>query len=143
MNSVLEMFHGSNTPITAIRGDGVFGGLFASASAGAARSHGEVLYRIDSPRHLSDFDLNYSIEGAYEAALELADGDERVADAIMSVGCESLDDCDPEDAAAQGWGLQRLRGQLAAKLGFTSVEMLDEHGTTYLCLPGCRIERVA
>lgn len=135
----MELFHGSNEAITEIRAEGIFGGLFASSSEGSARSHGAVLHTIESPRHLSDFELNYSIDGAYDVALEIADGNDRIAAAIMSVGCEALDDCEPEDAGEQGWEFQRLRGVLAARLGYTSVEMLDEHGTTYLCLPGCSI----
>ena len=135
----MELFHGSSETITEIRNSGVFGGLFASASESSALSHGGVLHSIESPRHLSDYALNYEVGGAYDVALEIARGDERVADAIMSKGCESLDDCEPEDAAEQGWEFQRLRGVLASKLGYTSVEMLDEHGTTYLCLPGCVI----
>lgn len=137
-----ELFHGSTQPISEIHARGTFGGIFATVSAASARSHGDVLHRIESPRHLSDFALNYEIEGAYDAALELAGGDERIADAIMSKGCESLDDCDPEDAGEQGLEFQRLRGVLAARLGYTSVEMLDEHGTTYLCLPGCSVSIV-
>ena len=136
----MELFHGSSEAISEIRADGVFGGLFASSNESAALSHGGMLHVIESPRHLTDFELNYTIEGAYEAALEIAGGDERVADAIMSKGCESLDDCGPEDAGEQGWEFQRMRGLLASKLGYTSVEMLDEHGTTYLCLPGCVIK---
>lgn len=72
-------------------------------------------------------------------ALRLADGNEDVANAIMSPGCQTLPDCEPEDLAEQGWRFQMLRGKLAAALGYTSVEMLDEHGTSYLCLPGCKI----
>lgn len=138
----MELFHGSHETITEIRADGVFGGLFG-AGEGQALSHGPVLHKITSPRHLSDFELNYEIDGAYDAALEIAGGDERIADAIMSKGCEELDDCDSEDAGEQGWEFQRMRGVLASKLGYTSVEMLDEHGTTYLCLPGCSIRVIA
>ncbi len=138
-----ELFHGSNEAITDIRADGTFGGLFATSDERAARSHGNLLYRVESPRHLSDYELNYDVEGAYEAALELAKGDEAIAEAIMSKGCETPDGCEPEDAAELGWEIQKLRGKLAVRLGFTSVEMLDEHGTTYLCLPGCTVEAVA
>lgn len=138
----MEHFHGSNEAITEIRAEGVFGGLFASGNERSALSHGDMLHRIESPRPLTDYALNYEIEGAWEAALAVADGNEAVAEAIMSAGCESLDDCDPEDAGDQGWEFQRLRGALAAKLGYTSVEMRDEHGTTWLCLPGCKVEIV-
>ena len=134
-----ELFHGSSETISSISGDGVFGGIFAGSER-AARSHGDTLHVIRSPRHLTDFALNYEIEGAYDIALEIAGNDQRIADAIMTKGCEALDDCDPEDAGEQGWEFQRMRGVLAARLGFTSVEMLDEHGTTVLCLPGCVID---
>lgn len=134
----MEMFHGSAEKITEITDSGFFGGLFASACEMAASSHGDVLHTIFSPRPLTDYKLNYEIEGAYDLALEIARGDERVADAIMTPGCEALDDC--EDACEQGLEFQRMRGELARRLGYTSVEMLDEHGTTWLCLPGCEIQ---
>lgn len=140
MNS--EVFHGSPEIVAAILPGGVFGGLFAAASERSAISHGDVLHVIESPRHLSDYELNYEIDGAYAVALELGGGSELIADAIMTPACEPLDDCPAEDAGEQGWKFQRLRGVLAARLGFTSVEMLDEHGTTYLCLPGCSIRVV-
>jgi hypothetical protein len=135
----MELFHGSSKAIDQITNSGIFGGLFAASSERSALSHGPLLHKIESPRHLTDYALNYEVDGAYDIALEVADGDERVAEAIMSKGCEALDDCDPEDAGEQGWEFQRLRGQLAARLGYTSVEMLDEHGSTVLCLPGCVI----
>lgn len=135
----MELFHGSHETITTIRADGLFGGLFASTSKSSALSHGEVIHVIESPRPLSNYALNYEVVGAYDVALEVANGDERIADAIMAPECECLDDCNPEDAGEQGWEFQRLRGVLVSRLGFTSVEMRDEHGTTYLCLPGCTI----
>lgn len=132
-----ELFHGSSERITEILPEGVFGGLFASCCVDVARSHGDVLHVIRSPRPLTNFALNYQIEGAWELAVELCDGDETRAEAIMSPECPS-DSADIED----GWELQRLRGELARRLGYTSVEMRDEHGTTWLCLPGCEIEVV-
>lgn len=137
MTTIDDIFHGSTERITTIEQDGLFGGVFASGNKLAALSHGDVLHRITSPKHLTDFELNYSIEGAYEAALEIAGGDETLADIIMTPGCESK--ADDSDAS---WDTQRLRGALAAKLGYTSIDMLDEHGMTYLCLPGCTIEVV-
>lgn len=124
-------YHGSHKQLSEVTATGMFGGVFA-ASEQAALSHGSVLHEIESPRPLTDYELNYEVEGAYDVALELCGGDESRADSIMSAGCES-DDADAEE----GWELQRLRGQLAARLGYTSIEMKDEHGTTWLCLPGC------
>lgn len=135
-----ELFHGSPSELSSISGDGVFGGIFG-ASKEAALSHGGMLHVIVSPRPVTDFELNYEIEGAYDVALELANGDEAMADAIMSKGCEVPEsaDIEPEDLGEAGWEIQRLRGILASRLGFTSVEMEDEHGTTWLCLPGCEV----
>jgi len=133
------MYHGSHEQITEIRDDGVFGGLFASVDADSAASHGAHVHRIESPHHLTDFELNYVIEGAWDFAVEVAGGDEDKAEAIMNADCPIHDDIASEDAGEYGWELQRLRGVLAARLGYTSVDMRDEHGTTTLCLPGCAI----
>lgn len=134
----MKRYHGSNETLTEIRGEGIFGGLFA-ACRGAARGHGKFLHRVVSPRPLSDYELNYEIPNAWEVAVDVA-GDEVAAEAILSPACPVPDDCAPEDFADVGWELQRLRGVLASRLGFTSVEMEDEHGTTWLCLPGCIVE---
>jgi hypothetical protein len=128
-------FHGSRSVIERITSAGIFGGLFCASSESAAMSHGEVLHEIVSARPLTDYELNYEIEGAWEKAVALCGGDEARAEAIMTPGCEA-------DDAEEGWELQRLRGVLAARLGYTSVEMLDEHGTTWLCLPGCEVQVV-
>lgn len=137
----MELFHGSHSEISSISDTGLFGGIFAAASREAAASHGDQIYRIQSPRPLSNYALNYEIDNAWEVAIEVAGGDEDVAEAIMAPECSALVDAD--DAGEQGWEFQRLRGVLARTLGFTSVEMLDEHGTTYLCFSGCTIERIA
>lgn len=134
-------YHGSFEEITTIKGSGTFGGIFG-ADERAARSHGNVLHLIESPRHLTDYVLNYDVEGAYDVALEIADGDEELADAIMNADCPVVGDVEPEDFAEASWNVQRLRGKLAAHLGFTSVEMRDEHGTVTLYLPGCTISKV-
>ena len=137
MDMTMVCFHGSSQRFSEITDTGVFGGVFGTSEKYPALSHGAILHVITSPRPLTDFELNYVIEGAYEKALEIARGDERVADAIMSAACPAMDQ--PDWDYEFGWELQRLRGKLAARLGYTSVEMLDEHGTTWLCLPGCDV----
>jgi hypothetical protein len=138
-----EMFHGSyEEGLEWITAGGRFGGVFASIDP-VAEYYGCYIYLIQSPRELTNFELNNKIEGAREAALEIAGGDQSIATAIMKRDCrhekagnsESGWECD----ADFGWKLQKMRGQLAAKLGYTSVEMRDVHGTTWLCLPGCSI----
>jgi hypothetical protein len=86
----MERFHGSDERLSEIRSTGIFGGVFAAASKQQALSHGRVVHRVNSPRPLSDFDLNYLIDGAWEAALVVAGGDEAVAECIMSVDCPTL-----------------------------------------------------
>ena len=92
----MELFHGSNQEITEISDSGVFGGIFGTASESSARSHGNNLYVIESPRHLEDYALNYEIDGAWEMALEVCNGDEAIAEAIMKPGCDSSDFDDPD-----------------------------------------------
>ncbi|MEM6980705.1 MAG: hypothetical protein AAF539_13675, partial [Planctomycetota bacterium] len=85
------------------------------------------------------------VEGFWDACMEVCNGNETIADAIFydskiseSDRDELCEITDVEDYDISGeWALQRLRGQAAAKLGYTSIESLDEHGTSYLCLPGC------
>lgn len=131
----MQVFHGSNSKVEKITSRGTFGGLFGSACESVALSHGDILHTITSPLPLTDYELNYEVAGAWEAAVELCGGDEDQAEAIMQAGCP----CDSDDAE-DGLELQRLRGVLAARLGYTSVEMEDEHGTTWLCLAGCEIQ---
>lgn len=131
----MQTYHGAHSKISEIKSAGMFGGLFSAVEERAAASHGDALHIITSPRALTDYELNYEVDGAWDVAVAICRGDESRAEAIMSPACES-------DDGYEGWELQRLRGALAAKLGYTSVEMLDEHGTTWLCLPGCGIESV-
>jgi hypothetical protein len=130
----MQTFHGSHTTVTEITGRGAYGGVFGATDAGPALSHGDVLHIVESPKPLTDFELNYTIQGAWDVALKICRGDEERAEAIMDAGCP-CDSPDPEDHIE----IQRLRGELARQLGYTSVEMQDEHGTTWLCLPGCSI----
>ena len=157
-------YHGSRnggSTIVIDRFDG-FGGLF-SGSAEVARSHGDHVYEITSPRPLSaaklfsilhtthDAESEAAATAAYDAALKIADGCEEIAERIVSAECDHDDLSDEalavlsarvDETWCVSWELQRLRGQLAARLGYTSVEMRDEHGQTWLCLPGCTIVRV-
>lgn len=134
-----DHYHGGPSPLHEINSGGLFGGLFGASSKSAALSHGDVLHGLRSPKPLSDHDLNYEIEGAYGHALKLAHGDEEVADSIMSADTPVPEKLSGKDDGEISWELQRLRGKLASELGYTSVEMLDEHGTTWLYLPGSEV----
>lgn len=137
------MWHGSYEIISKINDDGVFGGLFGGGPS-EALSHGPVLHKLVSHNPLTNYELNYEIEAAWDIALEICNGNEETAEIIMEKGCEIQpeDDEDGFEIAERGWEMQRLRGVLARRLGYDSVEMEDEHGTTWLFLPGCEITQM-
>ena len=154
----MELFHGSNEIISAIKNTGIFGGLFASSNKDAALSHGAKLHVINAARVLSQHDLNYEID--YELIANtlrslLSDdlSDEELDTAYAAVIDEKdvyrMDEDDilrifrADDLGEAGWEAQRIRGQVAKKLGYDAVEMSDEHGTSYLVLPGTKIEALS
>lgn len=130
-----------------------FGGIFASPRRVAAESHGENVFYIEIPDSLilESYHLTYEIESERTiAALEKAFGralSEEEQDFLWDAVIEekSVDEdflcelLELEDAAEAGWECQRLRGQVARNLGFQAVEMEDEHGTSYLVLPGAEL----
>lgn len=144
------MFHTSTSPEPfEIVSDGLFGGIFASVKPYYTAPCGvdAYLYIVDSPRHLSSDDL-YTMRmqdgsDVDDIALDICDGDEELASAILRASCnvieimESRGIDDPDFA----WDAQSKRGELARRLGFTSIEMRDEQGTAFLCLPGCTVRR--
>lgn len=142
MNYIAEnigpLYHGSHGIITEITTDGIFGGIFAADSLQVARSHGSVIHEIVSPRPLTNAIIY--MEGFEQEALELADGNDELADAILDSACQAPEFLVEEMGFKADWYVQSLRGTLARLLGYTSVQMYDEHGTTWLCLPGCAVK---
>ena len=132
MDVNVTYYHGSKSEIAAIKNGGMFGGIFATACKQAAMSHGKVLHTVTSQNPLTDYALNYEIDGAWNAALEIADGNEDLAEAMMDADCPDVDGFD-------GWDVQAKRGELAKKLGFDAIEMRDEHGAVWLCFAKCTI----
>lgn len=150
----MQLFHGGD--ITSIEDTGLFRGAFATPNDMAARSHGK-LNVIELEKVLSDFELNYEIDAdetrtAFEAVCE-EEGVDAESDIIWDAVIEDanvfemdedevleafemaiiLQDVDLGNAS---WAAQRMRGQVAKKLGFDAVEMDDEHGTIYLVTRG-------
>lgn len=150
---LIELFHGSTERISDVRDDGVFGGVFCGTSESVALSHGPYLHRVElpGPSIASSFDLGQADYAAILAALIAHSGagasDDTTLDALYD--CVT-DDKEPgqslwaalgaEDQATASWKTQRLRGKVAGALGYSAVEMSDEHGTSYLVLPGAKIE---
>ena len=147
----MKLFHGSFEQISEIKDLGIFGGLFAAADEDAALSHGEVLHTIEiaDDKALTQQDLSYELDAdAVMAALNVVAGHwcddmDRLFELVVEE--EEVEDADVEllradDLGEAGWEAQRIRGQLAKALGYAAVEMSDEHGTTWLVLPGAKIE---
>lgn len=153
---ILHLYHGSPTS-SPIRVDdrGVFGGLFASADETAALSHGDYLHRIDMPagkiadsqmldvpdvRNRLEDRLGKLTDDEYDAVHNAVVRDEGLygsgvnEDRIKDLFAAS-------DLGEAGWQAQRIRGDIAKDLGYSAVKMSDEHGTSYLILPGAVTKR--
>jgi len=143
----MKLFHGSysdTAPVIkigafAMTGDNVFDGLFASADFGAADSHGDYVHSYEVSNIADSSDLNARIDDviAFLAGEVEADADdiEAMANAIADDECDDAFESilNPRSCTGNaGWEMQRLRGRVAAHLGFDAVEMDDEHGTSYL-----------
>lgn len=141
----MKLFHGSYENIAptikvgafAMSGDNVFDGLFACADADIAGSHGAFVYGYEVDLIASNSELNERIDDVIEFLhKELDSVDiEPLAYAIADDICDEAfaDILSPRSCTGDsGWEMQRLRGRVAAHLGFDAVEMEDEHGTSYL-----------
>lgn len=159
----VRLFHGSilDKDIPEIKSSGVFGGLFGNSSISVAESHGENLHFMDvNEDDIADnIYLRDKAEENHEDvdkffSWEFADPlDEDQKELILEALLEDrslfrMDDEDVEtikallyedDTGEADWKMQYLRGQLAKLLGFKAVEMEDEHGTSYLILPGNKV----
>ncbi|HDZ2531264.1 TPA: hypothetical protein RSS14_002523 [Klebsiella pneumoniae] len=141
----MKLFHGSYENIApaiklgayAMTGDNVFDGIFASADPEIAGSHGRFVhvYNVESVADNSDLNERISDVIAF-LRLELESDDiEALAYALANDECDDsfADMLSPRSCTGNaGWEMQRLRGRVAAHLGFDAVEMEDEHGTSYL-----------
>lgn len=129
-------------------GENVFDGIFVSPNRDAASSHGGG--------HVHEYDIDDS--GVCDTRFLMYHADYRK---ILDVIRKETRAKSPEDVEALadavihedepdehlhpllrnrieaewggiGWEMQRLRGRVAAALGFDAVTMDDEHGTSYL-----------
>lgn len=140
------LYHGSNEKIDKVTFRGEYGGIFASASKDSALSHGAVLHTIDvddseimSQSDIENVDNEDLLSAAHwvkeediDSLRELVVGDRSPIDSDVDLMHVS----DLSEASIAG---QRIRGEIARAKGFKAVEMNDEHGTSYLVLPGAKI----
>lgn len=150
------LYHGSHEVLKEIKDEGIFGGIFASCDEEVCLSHAPKLHKIE----LADSDILTQSGLAYEdydhikaALTDTLAFEEDEEGAIYSIVIENGSVFNNEleearileifrcaDLADASWQAQRIRGVIAKRLGYKAVEMKDEHGTTYLVLPGSQIE---
>ena len=159
VGDMVTMYHGSRFPVPLVLDEGMFGGVFASPSKQAAGSHGDVLNVTDIPKDkiLTSNDLNYSInwEDTEPALMDAYDysysdlSDDQKAALVRAVIDDDAFKVDPDvlmkimrtsDLGEALWEAQNIRGRLARNLGYSAVEMDDEHGLSYLILPGAKLK---
>ena len=158
----MELYHGGS--VSNVEDGGLFRGVFASACEDVASSHGYLhKSEIEDDKILTDYSLNYELDHSeVRAAFEAVCAEEGVdaeSDLIWEAVIEEadvfeMDEYDvlesfemamigeDESVGMASWVAQRMRGQVARKLGYIAVEMDDEHGTSYLVLPGAEFSRV-
>ena len=147
-SAFMFLYHGSDKIIDNISPGGTYGGVFGILSPGPTKAYGDILHTVAIPRE-------YVID--QEALIAEVRPDELKRAFNATVGKPELwnavvmDDFDGTDLKTiegvlkmQGRDkcfheCQRLRGIMAAKLGYKAVSMSDEQGISYLCLPGCTI----
>jgi len=157
---MIELFHASPEKISEITDEGLFGGVFASASDEVALSHADNLHKIvlDESDICTQSFLNYDVDYQTVKSIILEECSEMSDDELdeiyniivedKSVHDVELDEArilsilKAEDLAHASWKGQKIRGVIAKKLGFKAIEMDDEHGLTYLVLDGVAITQI-
>ncbi len=152
----MKLFHGSysNTaPVIKVgefalgSASNLFDGIFASPAFDSADSHtangGTVhTYIVDDENIAESRDLDARYDDVCEFLKSELDADDvdEIADRVIWDNDSDAEDfadiltprMDSDVPGAYSWEIQRLRGRVAAHLGFDAVEMDDEHGTSYL-----------
>ena len=150
----MKLFHGSaiNTaPVIRVgafiagKATNIFDGLFASPERETAECHGDgYVYTYDIPdeKIAESLDLDNRYEEVWallRSELEIDDV-KAIADCIMWDNSHEAEDFLNIMSPRQSGGaseaafreMQRLRGRVAAHLGYDAVEMYDEYDVSYL-----------
>jgi hypothetical protein len=143
----MQLYHGSKEDnLTVVTDSGLFGGVFASCDYNNAYAHGDFVYTIDlnDDEVIMEEDLSWGLD--YEKVLntfvevtghtEQSEEFDKIWGYVIEDKSMSYDEFDADMA----WEYQRMRGEVAKKLGYKAVSMRDEHGTSYLVLPGAKME---
>lgn len=164
---MITLYHSSPVPFSEVRPYGSqagatdFGGIFALTNPEGSIDHGPFLHRIElrNEEVLTQYVINTEISSDFiESVLRHNlriehDEDLYLAKQITELDRNVFDFSDDErerlcyvfrsDMDQLAWDGQRVRGQIAHAAGFKAVEMTDEHGRSYLVLPGVQLSLVA
>ena len=156
----MKLYHGTDdnelnlTEVTGkIDGWNIFYGMFFSTSLASAESHGDTIFEteISEDEIIEASALAYNEQTASiikELYYDISDEEVETLIELASEN-ESEYNCDAERFAEilsveeefVGWEYQNVAGYIAEKLGYKAVKCHDEHGTSYLVLPGNKIYR--
>ena len=145
----MKLYHGtSNKNLAVIKDSGLFGGLFMAASIEAAESHGDEIYcaELGLAEIAGSYDLDevedfhkffpWLSQECFEEHEEMLRAIVLDDDGVWGFAAEAVLAAFAEDDVADaGWLAQKIRGKVAASLGFKAVEMSDEHGSAVNILP--------
>jgi hypothetical protein len=141
-----RFFHGSHEPIKEINQTKSFEGLFASGTPKSAMSHGSgYLHYMDVPENKimgpGAPDISDKIIEKHMKEMLGDKYNKNTKDVINNAVIHDIPQHDNDkltnalnsaDSGEAGWEAQRLRGNLAKKLGYHAVAMSDEHGISHL-----------
>jgi len=157
----IRFYHGGRSDVSVVENSGRFGALFASRDIDSASGPGEVskTYYVDLPENkvLTDSYLNYrlpykDVSDALEKVSGVKKGSEDFDSLYEFVVEQKVISEDNEDLALNifraddigeaEWDAQAMRAKLARELGYDAVDVKDEHGTSYMILPGAKMTDV-
>ena len=163
---MITLYHSSPSPFDVVKPYGTnsgaidFGGIFALTDPEGSIDHGSFLHRIELEESevLTQFIIDTEIssdliESVLRKNLRIeSDEDLDLARHITELDRNvfDLDEQDQErlcyvfrsDMDELAWDGQRVRGQIAVAAGYKAVEMSDEHGHSFLVLPGVEVSLV-
>lgn len=155
-DEMVRLYHGSRSsnPIEVNNG-GLFGGVFSSADKSSALSHGDNIHYLDIPKSKIADSHNLDVKNIYSELKNSIPGIKKseldeIRDIVVydknlfnsSIPEDRIMDIfSASDLGEASWNAQRIRGEIAKKLGFSAVKMNDEHGISYLILPGNKLQR--
>lgn len=136
----------------------LFDGLFFGSDLADAESHGEHVYiaNIDEDDIYNSRRIEYSNE-AFNFVKNMGASDDEASE-ILAIIADSISVVNEENTipleriaeiikSESGyeyvlWGCQNTAGQIAQHLGYKAIALADEHGTSYLVLPGGEINKL-